>query len=156
VNPRVDLAIFPADNPWNRDISQAPVDARSQQYLASIGLGTGLHPDFGSNPDYGIPYTTVGAGQAMVPMTFDYADESDPGPYPVPPSAPVEGGANASGDRHVLVVDVDHHVLYELFDAHPSGGGWHAGSGARWSLDSNDLRPPIPVSTTTPCISSVE
>lgn len=141
VNPPVDLAVFPADNPWNTDVSQARVDPLSARYLASIGLGTGLHPDFGSYSGYGIPYTAVRAGQRAVPVTFDYSDESDPGPYPVPMDAPVEGGPDAGGDRHVLVVDLDAHELYELYDARPDGDGWRAGSGARWSLDSNDLRP---------------
>jgi hypothetical protein len=141
VNPRIDLAVFPPDNPWNLDVSQAAVDPRSSQYLASIGLTTGLHPDFGSNPAYGIPYTTVHAGQPLVPVSFDYASESDPGPYPIPPDAPVEGGAGASGDRHVVVVDLDGHMLFELFAAYPGAAGWRAGSGATWSLDSNALRP---------------
>lgn len=141
VNPPVDIAVFPADNPWNTDISQAQVDPLSDRYLASIGLTTGLHPDFGSYAGYGIPYTTVHAGQHGVPVTFEYADESDPGPYPIPMDAPVEGGSDADGDRHVLVVDVDNRVLYELYAAYPDGDGWRAGSGARWSLDSNDLRP---------------
>jgi hypothetical protein len=141
VNPRVGLAVFPADNPWNLDISQAPVDVRSSQYLASIGLTAGLHPDFGSNPAYGIPYTTVHRNQPPVPVSFDYAGESDPGPYPIPPDAPIEGGAGASGDRHVIVIDLDRHMLFELFAAYPGAAGWQAGSGATWSLDSNALRP---------------
>jgi hypothetical protein len=85
----------------------------------------------------------VGANQAKVPVTFDYDDESDPGPYPVPASAPIEGGANGDGDRHVIVVDTSAWKLYELFDAHPSNSGasWHAGSGAIFDLNSNALRP---------------
>ena len=105
-----------------------------------------LHPDFGTTYDgapNGIPYTVVHAGQAKVPVKFDYADESDPGPYPIPPSAPIEGGANSTGDRHVLVLDVDAWKLYELYDAHPVNGGasWTAGSGAVFDLNSNALRP---------------
>lgn len=97
--------VFPADNEWNRDVSNDPVDPNSAAYIAHIngnGSGTKLHPDFGSNPEYGIPYVVVDASTAKVPVTFDYADESDPGPYPIPPDAPIEGGANASGDRHVI------------------------------------------------------
>ena len=134
--------VFPPDNPWNVDISAAPVDANSAVYLASMNAATTfLHPDFGSNPAYGIPYTSVGAGQSLVPMTFDYASESDPGPYPIPPNAPIEGGAGATGDRHVLVVDSSTCKLYELYAAQYAGPGWHAGSGAVFDLGSNVLRP---------------
>ncbi|HTD36016.1 MAG TPA: hypothetical protein VK669_00775 [Candidatus Limnocylindrales bacterium] len=134
--------IFPADNPWNTDVSSAPVDPNSAAYLASMNAATtNLHPDFGSNPTYGIPYTTVGAGQQPVPVSFDYASESDPGPYPIPPNAPVEGGPGATGDRHVLVVDTSVCKLYELYAAQYVGPGWHAGSGAVFDLGSNALRP---------------
>ena len=130
--------LFPSDNPWRRDISGDPVDPHSTAWIASIGPGTHLHPDFGSNPSYGIPYVVVPATQAKVPITFTaYGDESDPGPYPVPPNAPVESGS----DRHVLVASGDCH-LYEMFDASPDGrGGWNAGSGAVFNLMSNQLRP---------------
>ncbi len=136
---------FPADNPWNADISAASVDPRSSTLIASCGLRN-LHPDFGTTwngAPNGIPYIVVHAGQTKVPVSFDYADESDAGPYPIPPSAPVEGGASSSGDRHVIVVDVDAWKLYEMFDAHPINGGssWHAGSGAVFDLSSNALRP---------------
>ena len=100
-----------------------------------------LHPDFGSDPTYGIPYVVVPGSQAFVPMSFDYADESDPGPYPFPPDAPVEGGSGASGDRHVLVIDSGNCHLYETFDSHYVGPGWHAGSGAVFDFASNALRP---------------
>jgi hypothetical protein len=105
-----------------------------------------LHPDFGTVWDgapNGIPYIVVHSGQAKVPVSFDYADESDPGPYPIPSDAPIEGGPSSSGDRHVLVVDVDAWKLYELFDAHPVNGGksWTAGSGAIFDLGSDALRP---------------
>ena len=89
--------VFPADNPWNRDVSADPVDPRSGAYVASIGAAKFLHPDFGSPSDFGIPWTSVPGGQPRVAMSFDYDDESDPGPYPIPPDAPVEAG----GDRHV-------------------------------------------------------
>ena len=136
---------FPADNPWNTDISSAPVDPNSATLLASIGLNTGLHPDFGTvwaGAPNGIPYVLVSGTQPLVPMTFDYADESDPGPYPIPPDAPIEGGPSAVGDRHVLVVDLDHWKLFETWDSTPLNGGasWHAGSGAVFDLSSDALR----------------
>ena len=134
--------VFPADNPWNTDISAAPVDLSSATYLAAMNAATAfLHPDFGSDPTYGIPYTSVGAGQTPVPVSFDYASESDPGPYPIPANAPVEGGPGASGDRHVLVVDAAACKLYELYAAQYLGPGWHAGSGAVYDFGSNALRP---------------
>lgn len=135
---------FPDDNSWNTRIDQAPVDPRSDILIASIGLGDHLHPDFGANWNggpFGIPYVVVDSNTAPVAVTFDYADESDPGPYPIPRGAPIEGGSSATGDRHVLVIDRDAWVLYELFDAWPSGGGWRAGSGAVFDLASNALRP---------------
>jgi hypothetical protein len=136
--------VFPADNPWNLDIASAPRDSASDTLIASCGGASALHPDFGASylgGPFGIPFITVSGAQPRVPVSFDYADESDPGPYPIPPDAPIEGGVNAGGDRHVLVVDVDNWMLYELFDAHPFGGGWHAGSGAVFDLSSNALRP---------------
>jgi hypothetical protein len=138
---------FPADNAWNRDVSGDPVDPNSATLIAVCGsAATGLHPDFGTVWDgapNGIPYVVVAGTQGKVPVTFDYADESDPGPYPVPANAPVEGGTNGTGDRHVLVIDRDTWKLYELYDAHPLNGGasWHAGSGAVFDLNSNALRP---------------
>ena len=139
-------SVFPADNPWNRDVSQDPVDSSSDSLIASCGAGLSLHPDFGTvygGVPWGIPFVTVQGTQPRVPVSFAYADESDPGPYPIPPSAPIEGGASSAGDRHVLVVDVDHWVLYELYDAFPVDGGasWTAGSGAVFDLSSDSLRP---------------
>jgi hypothetical protein len=99
----------------NTDISAQSVDPLSATLIAACGVRN-LHPDFGS--DFGIPYVTVGAAQALVPITFDYADESDPGPYPIPASAPIEGGASNGGDRHVIVVDTVHSKLYETYDSH--------------------------------------
>lgn len=141
----LDRRPFPDDNPWNTDISRSAVDANSATLIASCGVRN-LHPDFGTVWDgapNGIPYVVVNSTQAKVPVTFDYDDESDPGPYPIPANAPIEGGAASSGDRHVLVVDVGAWKLYELFDAHPINGGasWHAGSGAVFDLSSNALRP---------------
>jgi hypothetical protein len=132
--------VFPADNPWNADVSSLPVDPSSATLIASCGVRN-LHPDFGSV--YGIPYVLAGSATPRRAVSFDYADESDPGPYPIPDNAPIEGGASSSGDRHVLVVDTTAWKLYELFDAHPLSGGtsWHAGSGAVFDLASNALRP---------------
>ena len=140
-------SVFPADNAWNGDISADSVDPHSDSLIARCGgAAASLHPDFGTSYDgapWGIPFITVLGSQARVPVTFTYADESDPGPYPIPAYAPIEGGPAASGDRHVLVVDVDNWKLYELFDAHAVGGGvsWTAGSGAMFDLASNALRP---------------
>jgi hypothetical protein len=138
--------LFSADNPWNADISAEPVDPLSDTLLASIGLDRGLHPDFGTTYDgapNGLPYVVVGGDQPKVPVRFEYDDESDPGPYPVPPDAPIEGGPDGDGDRHVLVVDRDRWLLYELYDARPLDGGshWTAGSGAIFDLNANTLRP---------------
>jgi hypothetical protein len=121
------IAIFPADNPWNTRVDGEPVDPDSDAIIASIGLDTPLHADFGADWNggpFGIPYVVVGAGQPRVPVRFEYADESDPGPYPIPPDAPIEGGAGSDGDRHILVVDRDARRLYELFAAYPEGDGW--------------------------------
>lgn len=138
--------VFPPDNAWNADVSNAAVHPNSDALIASCGATRSLHPDFGTSYDgvpWGIPYITVQGTQPKVPVTFDYDDESDPGPYPIPRDAPIEGGAGSSGDRHVIVVDIDNWKVYELFDAHPVNGGasWHAGSGAVFDLGSNALRP---------------
>lgn len=139
--------LFPADNPWNQDISALPTDPNSANLIASIGLTTALHPDFGTTwngAPNGIPYVVVSGSQLKVPITFTaYGDESDPGPYPVPTNAPIEGGPNATGDRHVIVIDRDNWKLYELFDAAPVNGGasWSAACGAVFDLNSNSLRP---------------
>jgi hypothetical protein len=141
--PSLPCTVFPADNPWNTDITNAPVHPNSSNFVASIGAGGHLHPDFGAfyeGAPIGIPFVHVGAAQARVPISFDYADESDPGPYPIPGDAPIEGGPNSDGDRHVIVVDDAACKLYELFDAHKQGAGWHAGSGAVFDLRSNALR----------------
>jgi hypothetical protein len=131
--------VFPDDNPWNTDISDAPVHPLSDTYVNNINANGGdfVHPDFGEDPSYGIPWTTVDDTQPLVPMTFEYADESDPGPYPIPADAPVEGG----GDRHVLVVEKTNCILYEMFASEYTGSGWTAGSGAVFDLNSNELRP---------------
>ena len=145
-NVPIGIRLFPADNPWNQDVSSLPVDPNSSVYLSSVGLGEPLHPDFGTVWDgapNGIPYVVVRGTQPKVPITFYYADESDPGPYPIPLDAPIEGGPASDGDRHILTLDIDNHVLYEVYDAHYSAatGQWIAGSGAIWNLGSNALRP---------------
>ena len=138
---------FPADNPWNQDISNSPVDPNSSNLIASIGNTVNLHPDFGTvwnGAPNGIPYIVVSGTQPRVPMNFIwYDDESDPGPYPVPPDAPIEGGPSSTGDRHVLVIDRDNWKLYEMGNAYPVNGGasWNAGGGAIFDLTSNALRP---------------
>ena len=138
--------VFPADNPWNTrvdDTTAYPVHPNSATYLANMSPTTHLHPDWGdwSTDHYGIPWQVVPASQAMVPMTFDTADESDPGPYPFPASALVEGGANSGGDMHILVIQQGTCALYETWDTTYVGPGWHAGSGAKFGLTSDALRP---------------
>src|SRR3954447_23437792 len=139
--------LFPRDNAWNERVDRLPVAASSGRIVAAIGADRPVHADFGSGHynggPIGIPYTTVSKRQHRVPVRFQYADESDRGPYPIPRNAPVEGGSGSDGDRHVIVVDRDRCRLYELFDAHPVNGGasWRAGSGAIWSLKSNKVRP---------------
>jgi hypothetical protein len=129
--------LFPANNAWRRDISHAKVSPHSAAWVRSVGLTGHLHPDFGSNPSYGIPYSTVPKTQKKVKITFTaYGDESNRGPYPIPPKARIEPG----GDRHVLVASANCH-LYELYGARRSGSGWKAQSGAVFDLRSNKLRP---------------
>jgi hypothetical protein len=134
-------SVFPSNNPWNTDVSAYPVHANSANYINNILAGSGtdkVHPDFGSNPGYGIPYIVVPQSQPLVPVNFtDYGDESDPGPYPIPLDAPNEGG----GDRHVIAVRQGECKLYELFNAWPMGDHWDASSGAVFDLSSNALRP---------------
>jgi hypothetical protein len=141
---------LPPDNIWNRRVDALPVDPRSDDYVGTIGTSATLHPDFGSGEwppgsgaPIGIPFVEVPAGQPAVPIHWTaYGSESDPGPYPVPGDAPIEGGPAGTGDRHVIVVDRFDCTLYELFDAAPNGdGSWSAASGARYDLASNALRP---------------
>ena len=138
--------IFPANNPWNQRVDRLPVAKNSARLIASIGLSNPVHPDFGTvyaGAPNGIPYAVVSKHTRRVPVRFQYASESDRGPYPLPPNVPIEGGPNGSGDRHVIVIDRDTCVDYELFDARPHDGGssWTAGSGAIFNLRSNHLRP---------------
>jgi hypothetical protein len=133
--------IFPVDNIWNTPIDTLPKLAKSDAYIASIGAKK-IHPDFGSNLSYGIPYTEIPPNTREVPVSFEYAEDSDPGPYPIPRDAPIEGGADTGGDRHVLLVDSHKCILYELYHAAPQkDGSWTAGSGIKMNLNSNDLRP---------------
>jgi hypothetical protein len=139
--------VFPENNHWNLRVDRLPVHSNSDAIVRSIGIDDTMHADFGSGlyegGPIGIPFATVGKGQRRVPVSFDYASESDRGPYPIPPDVPIEGGPNADGDRHVIVVDRARCRLYELFAAYPEDGGarWSAGSGAIWNLRSNRLRP---------------
>lgn len=134
--------VLPASNPLNQDISQAPVDPRSDAYIASIGASAHLFADFGFTRSYGMPYVVVGPRQRKVPVSFtEWGSESNRGPYPIPADAPVEQGEEGGGDRHVLVVQQGSCKLYELYKAHRHGVGWEAGSGAVFNLRSNALRP---------------
>ncbi len=138
--------VMPDNDPWRMDVSKLGIDPRSAAIIASIGADKPLHPDFGTvwqgNP-MGIPYVVVGQNQERVAIKFtDYGNESDPGPYPIPPNAPIEGGAKSDGDRHVIVLDRDNWILYELFHAFPNpDGSWRASSGAIFDLKVNKPRP---------------
>ncbi len=140
---------LPDDNAWNTPIDKAPLDPKSETYVASIGRDKALHPDFGADWNggpFGIPYVVIDKSTPRVPIHFEYASESDPGPYPIPPNAPIEGGAEADGDRHILVLQRDEKKLYELYATHPQSEngkvvGWQAGSGAIFDLTKNTLRP---------------
>ena len=157
------LPLFPPANWWNTDISAAPVDPSSAAYIAFIGASQGMHPDFGGDsgdpeaPIYGMPYVVVSGTQPLVPVTFDYDDESDyaapgrPPGYPIPEEAKTEqrwiegglagGDPNADGDRHMLLVDRDNRILYEIYATRWTGTRWEGGSGAIFPLDSNTRRP---------------
>ncbi len=133
--------VFPKSSPWNKRIDTLPVARDSDAIIRSIGADGGLHPDFGSGlyqgGRIGIPFDVVTKKTPRSRVTFDYADESDKGPYPIPRGVHVESG----GDRHALLVDRDACSLYELYALTRTARGWHAGSGAIWSLSSNRLRP---------------
>ena len=135
--PTTSCQVFPVDNVWNTDISSLPVYPSSPQWLASMAAATTkLHPDFGG-PPYGFPYNVVDNSHATVPVTFQYASESDAGPYPVGFDSSIENGS----DHHALIINRDTCTLYELFDLSGSGSSWTAGSGAVFNLGSNALRP---------------
>jgi hypothetical protein len=157
------LPLFPLTNWWNANVTNAPVDVNSAAFIAYIGATRGLHPDFGGEsgeaeaPIYGMPYIVVSGSQPLVPVTFEYDDESDigapgrPPGYPIPEEAKtqqrwIEGGLagndpDAEGDRHMLIVDREHRILYELYALHWTGSRWEAGSGATFPLDLNTRRP---------------
>ena len=137
--------VLPADNIWNTPVDTLPVLSNSSSMIDTIGATTRVHADFGSGTwnggPIGIPFITVPGTQTKYPATFYYPDESDPGPYAIPLTAPIEGGSTATGDRHAIAVDTDNCLLYELYDAHPQTSSWSAGSGAMFNLRSNALRP---------------
>jgi len=148
-NKLEDIELFPADNPINTNISQVSVDSRSEAIIALIGEAT-IKPDFGSGTweghPIGIPFILVCKTQSKIPVVFrgnsydaNYGNESDPGPYPVPLSAPIEG--NGIGDSHVLTVDIDNKILYELYNASAGTASWEASGGAKWDLNANNTRP---------------
>ena len=138
--------VFPADNIWNTRIDQLPAHPSSSTWVTTIGASKPLHPDFGSGTydggPIGIPFVLVPGTQTKYPASFQYQDESDTGPYAIPLSAPIEGGSASTGDRHAIAVDVDHCVLYEIYDAHSQTASWQGGSGAIFNLLSDaPLRP---------------
>lgn len=137
--------VFPADNVWNTPVDRLPVHTNSTAWVNTIGAARNLHPDFGTfylGAPIGIPFIAVPATQPRVPVAFDYADESDQGTYPIPPNPPIEGGANADGDRHIIMIEQGNCILHELFYAFPqANGSWTAGSGARFDLRKNNMRP---------------
>ena len=136
--------VLPADNIWNTRIDQLPVAPASSTYVNTIGSTKTLHADFGSGlwngGPIGIPFITVPGTQIKYPATFTYASDSDPGPYAVPLTAPIEGGSQSTGDRHAIAIDTDNCILYELYAAYPKAASWQAGSGAIFNLTSNALR----------------
>ena len=137
--------VFPASSAWNQRVDALPVAADSARLVQSIGLTAGMHADFGSGlyegRPIGIPFDVVSHATPRSRVSFDYADESDRVPYPIPKAVHIEGGRSSDGDRHALLLDRDACKLYELYALYPRGGGWHAGSGALWNLRSNALRP---------------
>jgi hypothetical protein len=138
--------MFPANNVWNTPITNLPVNPESAEWLSSMSSSTtNLHPDFGPSGDpstpYGISFVVVNPKHPLVHVAFDYADQSDRGPYPFGASTPIEGGSASTGDRHAIMVNPKTCRLYELYDATYSPSGSRAGSGAIWNLRSNALRP---------------
>src|SRR5579872_197211 len=139
--------VFPLNNIWNTPVDQLPVASNSATLVTTIGPNVHLHADFGAGlyngAPIGIPFMTVSgaAAQTKYPVTFQYADQSDPGPYAIPLSAPIEGGSQSGGDRHAIAVDTDNCILYELYAAYPQASSWKAGSGVIFDLLSDALRP---------------
>ena len=137
--------VLPADNIWNTRIDQLPVHPSSSTWVTTIGASSPVHPDFGSGlyqgAPIGIPFVTVPGTQTLYPATFTYHDESDTGPYAIPLTAPIEGGSSSTGDRHAISVDVNHCILYEIYNAFPQTASWKGDSGAIFNLLSDALRP---------------
>jgi hypothetical protein len=140
-----DCTIFPADNPWNLDISALPVHPNSDNFVDSVGADATMHPDFGTEWEgapIGIPYVLVDSSTPLVDINYvAYGDESDPGPFPMPLAAPIEGGPDSDGDRHVIAVDTEGCKLYELYRGFPQGDSWDADSGVEYDLSTNDHHP---------------
>ena len=137
--------VFPASNPWNQRVDKLPVSADSARLISAIGLDSPVHADFGSGKwdggPIGIPFDVVSRKIPGRRVSFEYADESNRVPYPIPQHVHIEGGPHANGDRHAILVDRSTCRLYELYDLRHTSRGWTAGSGAVWSLRSNHLRP---------------
>jgi hypothetical protein len=137
--------VFAANNIWNMPVNQLPVAANSATLVNTVGASVTMHADFGSGlyqgAPIGIPFITVSGTQTKYPVTFQYADESDPGPYAIPLTAPIEGGSASTGDRHAIAIDTDNCILYELWSSYPQATSWQAGSGAIFNLNSPTLRP---------------
>jgi hypothetical protein len=133
--------VFPPDNVWNTPVDKLPVNSHSGAYVMTMGPEIGLHPDFTASPFNGIPYELIHSDQPPVKVAFEIEDESDPSPYPVPPDAPIEGGADSDGDRHILLIDTDKCTLFELYQVHyQPNDTWKAYSGVKMDLRSNALR----------------
>ena len=142
VSPQIaGCSIFPADNPWNQDISKLPVDRNSANYINSIGTSGHLHPDFGSPAEYGIPFEIADSSTPKVQVNTDYSEESDFGLAPIPASPRIEGTEASDGDRHVIVLDKSDCTLYETWSSYFENSVWNVGSSAKFDLSSNALRP---------------
>ncbi len=138
--------MFPEDHIWNTRVDRLPVHVQSDAWIRSVGRDRTLKADFGAGlyegAPIGIPFVTVPGDQARVAVRFEYEDESDAGPYPIPANAPIEGGPQSKGDRHVIVVDRQRCRLYEVYSSYPNAdGSWRAGSGAIYDLNAYGLRP---------------
>ncbi|MFH1017726.1 MAG: hypothetical protein V1798_06020 [Pseudomonadota bacterium] len=137
-------SVFPSDNPWNTDISKLPVHPNSKNYIVKIGEKKPMHPDFGTfykGVPNGFRFAVVPDNQPLVPISFEYSTQSDPGPYPIPENPPIEMREDGEGDRHMLIVQQGACRLWEVYDAVQTGKRWKAGSGAVFDLGSNKLRP---------------
>jgi hypothetical protein len=137
--------VFPKESAWNTDISDLPVHERSDAYVASVGTDATMHPDFGTEWEgapIGIPYVLVDGSEPPQEVVYTaYGDESDPGPFPIPLNAPIEGGSSSDGDRHTIAVDTENCILYELYSSYPETDSWEAASGARWDLKKDEHHP---------------